>query len=95
MLTYVINTSENKTFDSDQLFKLVGYNKICWLNYGLSELEKCADEICEKQMVLGADDFRIAILVDFYGFDRVRSVYGSKGYSPIETGVDLSIYFPH
>lgn len=95
MLTYVINTSENKTFDSDQLFKLVGYNKICWLNYGINELEKCAEEICEKQTVLGADDFRIAILVDFYGFDRVRSVYGSKGYSPIETGVDLSIYFPY
>ena len=95
MLTYVINTSGNKTFDSDQLFKLVGYNKICWMNYGISDLEKCAEEICEKQTVLGADDFRIAILVDFYGFDKVRLVYGSNGYSPVETGVDLSIYFPY
>ncbi len=94
MITYVINTSENKTLDSDQLFKLGGYNKIRWMNYGLNELEKCADEICEKQTILGADDFRIAILVDFYGFDRVRSVYGSQGYSPIESGVDLSVYFP-
>ena len=94
MLTYVINTSENKTFDSDQLFKLVGYNKICWMNYALDEMEKCADEICERQTVLGADDFRIAILVDFYGFNRVRSFYGTDGYSPIETGVDLSLYFP-
>lgn len=95
MLTYVINTSENKTFDSDQLFKLVGYNKICWMNYGINDLEKCADEICERQTILGADDFRVAVLIDFYGFDRVRAVYGSKGYSPIETGVDLSIYFPY
>lgn len=94
MLTYVINTSENKTFDSDQLFKLVGYNKICWLNYALNEMEKCAEEICERQTVLGADDFRIAILVDFYGFNRVRNFYGTDGYSPIETGVDLSVYFP-
>lgn len=94
MLTYVINTSENKTFDSDQLFKLVGYNKICWMNYALDEMEKCAEEICEKQTVLGADDFRIAILVDFYGFNRVRNSYGTDGYSPIETGVDLSLYFP-
>lgn len=95
MLTYVINTSENKTFDSDQLFKLVGYNKICWMNYGISDLEKCAADICERQTILGADDFRVAVLIDFYGFDRVRAVYGSKGYSPIEKGVDLSVYFPY
>lgn len=93
MLTYVINTSENKTFDSDQLFKLVGYNKICWLNYSLNDLEKCAEEICERQIVLGADDFRIAVLVDFYGFKKVRSVYGYNGYSDKEQGVDLSVYF--
>ena len=95
MLTYVINTSENKTFDSDQLFKLVGYNKICWMNYALDEMEKCAEEICERQTILGADDFRIAILIDFYGYDRVRNFYGTDGYSPIETGVDLSLYFPY
>lgn len=95
MHTYVINTSENKTFDSDQLFKLVGYNKISWMNYRLDELDKCAELICEKQTVLGADDFRIAILIDFYGFDRVRAVYGVNGYSPSEEGVDLSIYFPY
>lgn len=94
MFTYVINTSENKTFDSDQLFKLVGYNKICWMNYPLDELEKCVEEIGERQTALGADDFRIAILVDFYGFKRVRNLYGSEGYSASETGVDLSLYFP-
>lgn len=94
MLTYVINTSENKTFDCDQLFKLVGYSKICWLNYSLDEIEKCAEEICEKQTALGADDFRLAILIDFYGFDRVRNLYGSDGYTPDEMGVDLSLYFP-
>ena len=93
MLTYVINTSENKTFDSDQLFKLVGYNKICWMNCALNELEKCAEEICERQTSLSADDFRVAVLVDFYGFDRVRNIYGENGYHE-ETGVDLSLYFP-
>lgn len=96
MLTYVINTSENKTFDSDQLFKHVGYNKIRWMNYNLNELDKCAKIICEKQRKLGADDFRIAILVDFYSFDRVRRNYGSLGYIPEKEDekVDLCIYFP-
>lgn len=94
MLTYVINTSENKTLDSDTLFKLVGYSKIRWMNYGLRDLEKCADEICDLQTTLGADDFRVVLLVDFYGFDRIRSVYGSDGYSVTESGVDLSVYFP-
>ncbi len=94
MLTYVINTSENKTLESDPLFKLVGYNKIRWMNYGLRDLEECADEICERQTMLGAEDFRIVLLVDFYGFDRVRTIYGAEGYSSVESGVDLSIYFP-
>ncbi len=94
MLTYVINTSENKTLESDTLFKLVGYSKIRWMNYGLRDLERCADEICDLQTALGADDFRIVLLVDFYGFDRIRSVYGSDGYSATESGVDLSVYFP-
>jgi len=31
MITYVINTSENKTFDSEKLFDLAGYNKIRWI----------------------------------------------------------------
>ncbi len=94
MLTYVINTSENKTLESDPLFKLVGYNKIRWMNYGLRDLEECADEICERQTMLGAEDFRIVLLIDFYGFDRVRTFYGAEGYSSVEAGVDLSIYFP-
>ena len=45
MLTYVINTSENRTLDSDKLFDLAGYNKIKWLNCRLSEVRQCAEYI--------------------------------------------------
>ena len=54
MLTYVINTSENKTFDSDRLFDLAGYHKIHWMNCSLSEIGECARTIHEKQNILGA-----------------------------------------
>ena len=93
MLTYVINTSENRTLDSDRLFDLAGYNKIRWMNASLNEMEQCAQFIYEKQNVLGADEFRIAIIVDFYGFDRIRVPYRRLGYKT-ETGVDISLYLP-
>ncbi len=95
MLTYVINTSENKTFDSTMLFELAGYNKIRWLNCALQDVRKCAEEIFEKQNVLVADNFRIAIIVDFFGFDRIRAPYGRKGTYGIDEGVDVSIYMPY
>jgi len=94
MLTYVINTSENKTFDSDKLFDLAGYNKIRWMNCALNEVKVCAAEIYEKQNVLGADRFRIAVLVDFYTFDKIRVPYGRSGFHD-ETGVDISLYMPY
>ncbi len=94
MLTYVINTSENRTLDSDRLFDLAGYNKIRWMNCRLDEVDSCAQYIYEKQNVLGADRFRIAVLVDFFNFDRIRTPYGRKGYRPDE-GVDISVYMPY
>ena len=94
MLTYVINTSENKTFDSDLLFELAGYSKIRWMHCRLDEVEECAEEICCRQNVLGADVFRIAVLVDFYCFDRIRRPYGDNGYRE-DPGVDLCIYYPY
>ncbi|MBO5270245.1 MAG: hypothetical protein J6B77_05635, partial [Clostridia bacterium] len=94
MLTYVINTSENKTFDSDKLFDLAGYNKIRWLNCRLSDIGQCAQYIHEKQNVLGADRFRIAVLVDFFGFDRLRIPYGRRGFGS-DDGVDISLYIPY
>ncbi len=94
MITYVINTSENRTLDSDKLFDLAGYNKIKWMNCTLNEIGQCAETIFEKQNVLGADDFRIAVLVDFFGFDRIRVPYGRRGYLP-EEGVDISLYLPY
>ena len=94
MLTYVINTSENKTFDSNMLFELAGYNKIRWMQSPLDEIGKCAEEIYEKQNILGADRFRIAIIVDFYNFDRVRIPYGRRGFSS-DNGVELCLYMPY
>ena len=96
MLTYVINTSENKTFDSDLLFELSGYSKIRWMHCRLDEVEECAKEISVKQNILGAEKFRVAVLVDFYGFDRIRRPYGcgGKGYGE-ETGIDLCLYYPY
>ncbi len=94
MLTYVINTSENKTFDSSMLFELAGYNKIRWMHCSLDEIGKCAEEIYEKQNILGADRFRLAIIVDFYNFDKVRIPYGRRGFG-IDTGVELCLYMPY
>ncbi len=94
MLTYVINTSENKTFESSLLFELTGYNKMRWLHCSLDEINKCAEEISEKQNILGADRFRIAVIVDFYGFDKIRVPYARRGFEP-DTGVDISLYVPY
>ena len=94
MVTYVINTSENKTFDSDQLFRLVGYNKIQWLNCSLDRVEDCVDFIKNKQGAIEAEEFRLAVLIDFYGFNRIRAPYGRHGYGKDE-GVECSLYLPY
>lgn len=94
MLTYVINTSENKTFDSDRLFDLAGYSRIRWMNSRLDDIQKCADTIFDRQNILGAEHFRVVIIVDFFGFDRIRSPYGRSGYGE-EKGVELSLYMPY
>lgn len=97
MLTYVINTSENKTFDSGRLFDLAGYNKIRWMHCSLSEIASCAKEIYEKQNFLGADAFRVAVLIDFFGYNRIRPPYGRGefGYGTEEQGVEFSLYLPY
>ncbi len=94
MLTYVINTSENKSFDSEKLFDLAGYSKIRWISCSLTDIRACADSIYEKQNVLGADQFRIAVIVDFYSFDRIRLPYGRRGFVE-DKGVDMSLYMPY
>ena len=94
MVTYVINTSENRTFDSEKLFDLAGYNKIKWIQCSLKDIKECAESIYEKQNVLGADLFRIAVIVDFYSFDRIRVPYGRRGFGA-EYGVDMSLYMPY
>ena len=94
MLTYVINTSENKTFDSSKLFELAGYSKIRWVQCSLNDISRCVEHISEKQNSIIADDFRIAVIVDFYGFDKIRIPYGRRGFANDE-GVDMSLYMPY
>lgn len=94
MITYIINTSENKTFDSENLFSLVGYSKIVWMTCRLDNIKKCAMEIYEKQNALGVDRFRVAVIVDFFNFDKIRHPYGEDGYKKDKENVDIAIYFP-
>ncbi len=68
MQTYVINTSENRVFDSNFLFELVGYNNITWMYSGLERIDECAKTIIERQSAPMADECRIVVLVDFYSF---------------------------
>ena len=70
MLTYVINTSENKALKSDLLFELVGYNKISWMRSGLSAVEDCANEIIKRQQPMTAGEYRVVVLVDFLAFEK-------------------------
>lgn len=70
MLTYVINTSENKVLKSEVLFELVGYNKIVWMRSGLSAIENCAEEILRKQEPMTASEYRVVVLVDFLAFEK-------------------------
>lgn len=72
MITYVINTSENRTLNSNLLFELAGYKKIHWMYAPLKEIESCADTIIADQNKLIEDTLRIAVIVDFYGYDRIR-----------------------
>ncbi len=75
MLTYVINTSENKTFDSNLLFELVGYRQIQWKHCSLSRISECAEEIFKEVDTLSvaeADKYRVVVLVDFYGFPSCK-----------------------
>ncbi len=94
MLTYVINTSDNKTFDSRMLFELAGYSKIRWLHCPLSDVTKVAEHICERQNVVGAERFRVAVIVDFYSFNKIRRPYGRDSFRE-EEYVDLSLYIPY
>ena len=66
MQTYVINTSENRVFNSNLLFELVGYNKITWMYSGLDKVHECAKTIIERQSAPMADECRVVVLVDFY-----------------------------
>lgn len=72
MITYVINTSENRTLNSNLLFELAGYKKIHWMYAPLKEITTCAETIIAEQNKLIEDTLRIAVIVDFYGYDRIR-----------------------
>ena len=70
MLTYVINTSENKVLKTDLLFELVGYNKIAWMRSPLAHIEDCAEEIVKRQQPMTAGEYRVVVLVDFLAFEK-------------------------
>ena len=70
MLTYVINTSENKVLKTDLLFELVGYNKISWMRTSLAGIEDCAEEIVKRQQPMTAGEYRVVVLVDFLAFEK-------------------------
>ncbi len=70
MLTYVINTSENKVLKTDLLFELVGYNKIAWMRSPLANIEDCAEEIVKRQQPMTAGEYRVVVLVDFLAFEK-------------------------
>lgn len=70
MLTYVINTSENKVLKTDLLFELVGYNKISWMRSPLSAIGDCAEEIVKRQQPMTAGEYRVVVLVDFLAFEK-------------------------
>ena len=92
MLTYVINTSENKTFECERLFSLVGYNKIRWKSCRLDEINKCAQEIYDSQNSITASRFQIAVIVDFVCFERQLVIEVDGGYhsEPHQQEEDLS-----
>lgn len=94
MITYIINTSNNKTFDCDQLFKLAGYNKTIWINTSLDNVRDCVDFIKNKQGTIVFEKFRLAIIVDFFEYDRIRVPYGTLSFAK-EEGVDFSVYLPY
>lgn len=97
MITYVINTSENKTLERDRgnayhgngglLFDLAGYHHIRWIYSDLAHIGECADRIVEDQNKLTRDKIRIAIIIDFNTFDRVMIPYMSD-----DTKVQNGIY---
>ncbi|MBQ7364450.1 MAG: hypothetical protein IJW46_02500 [Clostridia bacterium] len=86
MITYVINTSKNKTLDDNLLFDLAGYSKIHWLFSSLDAIEGCADTIVKDQNKLIGDSLRVAVILDFYGYDRIRLPYDSE---PDKVHVDV------
>ncbi len=94
MITYIINTSQNKTFDCDQLFKLAGYNKTVWINCTLDKIKDCVDFIKNKQGTIVFEKFRLAIIVDFFEYNKIRAPYGTLSYAK-EEGVDFSVYLPY
>ncbi|MCQ2385567.1 MAG: hypothetical protein MJ078_02685, partial [Clostridia bacterium] len=71
MLTYLINTSENKTFDSALLFRLAGYDHIRWRQCSLEDIGQLAENIKIEMGGRGLhlhSPFRVVVLVDLYRY---------------------------
>ena len=95
MHTYVINTSENKKFDSNLLFDLANYNQIQWLWCSLPKIEDCAEEIFKKEIIpIPSRDFRVVVLVDFfkYRFASRTNLGGGNSMVSDSPGEYIAIY---
>lgn len=81
MQTYVINTSENRNFDSNLLFSLARYEQIQWISCSLNKIKACAEEIFEKEDAkIPFRDYRVVVLVDFFNYPH--SVHSENNSSP-------------
>ncbi|MBQ7309593.1 MAG: hypothetical protein IJW87_05385 [Clostridia bacterium] len=81
MQTYVINTSENRNFDSNLLFSLARYEQIQWISCSLNDIKTCAEEIFEKEDAkIPFRDYRVVVLVDFFNYPH--SVHSENNSSP-------------
>ncbi len=70
MHTYVINTSENKNFDSNLLFELAHYEQIRWKSCSLTDIRRCAEEICQEEDTrIPFREFRVVVLVDLFQYE--------------------------
>ncbi|MBR2987850.1 MAG: hypothetical protein IKC63_07500 [Clostridia bacterium] len=90
MITYVINTSKSTTLNSNLLFDLAGYKRIHWLFSSLDEISACADRIVADQNKLIEDELRVAVILDFHGYDKVRLPHDDD-----PDKVHLDVYKPY
>ena len=93
MHTYVINTSENKKFNSNLLFDLANYNQIQWMWCSLPNIAECAEEIFKTEIIpIPSRDFRVVVLVDFFKYRFASRTNTDAGMASDSPGEYVAIY---